>query len=336
MALKVVEIIAPPKEKSAIARIADEQGVIDWWRSSPFEDERFSTHLMVAPGNFQPLLDELQKVLDRCDQARIIIHDIDATLPKIEKEEEPQNGKGKSGKEQGEKEPSLTREELYEQVETGGRISPTYLLLTGLSTIVAALGMIDNNAAVVIGAMVIAPLLGPNLALALGTTLGDLVLARRAVFAALAGLGLAIFIAWGMTWVLPPSSSGELLSRTEVSYTALILALASGAAAVLSLTAGAAIGLVGVMVAVALMPPAAAVGLFLGWGQMTHAYEAALLLLINVTAINISAKLVFVLKGVSPRRWPEKTRARRSSLWSFALWSITLAALVILIALAHR
>lgn len=333
MALKVVEIVAPSNEKSAIAQIAEDQGVIDWWRSAAFEDERFSTQFMVAPGNFQSLLDKLQKVLDRCPQARIIIHDIDATLPKFEQEEQTQTTK--SGKKNGGKEPSLTREELYEQVETGGRITSTYLLLTGLSTIVAALGMIDNNAAVVIGAMVIAPLLGPNLALALGTTLGDLQLARRAIAAALAGLGLAILVAWSMAWLLEPSSSVQLITRTDVNFSALILALASGAAAVLSLTTGAAIGLVGVMVAVALMPPAAALGLFLGWGDWPHAYEAGLLLAINIAAINLSAKLVFVLKGISPRRWPEKSRAKRSSRWSFIFWGLSVGALTVLIFLSR-
>ncbi|MDA3875474.1 MAG: TIGR00341 family protein [Halothiobacillus sp.] len=333
MALKVVEIVAPSNEKSTIAQIAEDQGVIDWWRSAAFEDERFSTQYMVAPGNFQSLLDKLQKVLDRCPQARIIIHDIDATLPKFEQEEQTQTTK--SGKKNGGKEPSLTREELYEQVETGGRITSTYLLLTGLSTIVAALGMIDNNAAVVIGAMVIAPLLGPNLALALGTTLGDLQLARRAIAAALAGLGLAILVAWCMAWLLEPSSSVQLITRTDVNFSALILALASGAAAVLSLTTGAAIGLVGVMVAVALMPPAAALGLFLGWGDWSHAYEAGLLLAINIAAINLSAKLVFVLKGISPRRWPEKSRAKRSSRWSFIFWGLSVGALTVLIFLSR-
>ena len=331
--MKVVEIVAPSNEKSAIAQIAEDQGVIDWWRSAAFEDERFSTQFMVAPGNFQSLLDKLQKVLDRCPQARIIIHDIDATLPKFEQEEQTQTTK--SGKKNGGKEPSLTREELYEQVETGGRITSTYLLLTGLSTIVAALGMIDNNAAVVIGAMVIAPLLGPNLALALGTTLGDLQLARRAIAAALAGLGLAILVAWSMAWLLEPSSSVQLITRTDVNFSALILALASGAAAVLSLTTGAAIGLVGVMVEVALMPPAAALGLFLGWGDWPHAYEAGLLLAINIAAINLSAKLVFVLKGISPRRWPEKRRAKRSSRWSFIFWGLSVGALTVLIFLSR-
>lgn len=333
MALKVVEIVVPSKEKSAIAQIAKDQGVIDWWRSAAFEDERFSTQFMVAPGNFQPLLDKLQKVLDRSPQARIIIHDIDATLPKYEPEEQAETEK--PGKEKGDKEPSLTREELYEQVETGGRITSTYLMLTGLSTIVAALGMIDNNTAVVIGAMVIAPLLGPNLALALGTTLGDLQLVRRAIAAALAGLGLAILVAWSMAWLLEPSSSVQLITRTDVNFSALILALASGAAAVLSLTTGAAIGLVGVMVAVALMPPAAALGLFLGWSDWPHAYEAGLLLAINIAAINLSAKLVFVLKGISPRRWPEKSRARRSSRWSFVFWSLSVGVLTVLIFLSH-
>jgi len=89
-----------------------------------------------------------------------------------------------------------------------------------------------------------------------------------------------------------------------------------------------------VMVAVALMPPAAALGLFVGWGQWDNAISAGLMLAINIAAINLSAKLVFVLKGISPRHWPEKTRARRSMRWSFAFWGISLLVLAGLIWLA--
>lgn len=330
MALKIIEIVAPASEKAAIGRIADSHDVVDWWRTSSFEDERFSTQLVVRAEGQQEVLDDLQEILDRCENARIMISGAQATLPEDTTEEE-----GKKGY-QPPSEGSRSREELYAEVAGGSSLTTTYLLLCGLSAIVAAMGMIENSPAVVIGAMVIAPLLGPNLALALGTTLGDTDLSRNAVWANLAGLGLSIGLAIVIGFIMEPVSTDELLSRTDVSYPAMILALASGAAAVLSLLSGAAAGLVGVMVAVALMPPAAALGLFLGWGDWSHAIGAALMLAINIAAINLSAKMVFVLKGISPRRWPEKTRARRSMPWSFGFWGITLAVLAVLIWVAQH
>lgn len=327
MALKIIEIVAPASEKAAIGRIADSHEVVDWWRTSSFEDERFSTELVVRPEGQQEVLDDLQSILDRCPESRIIIRGVQATLPTAHEEA----GEDESGR----SEAMRSREELYAEVSGGGTITSTYLLLCALSAVVAALGMIEDSAAVVIGAMVIAPLLAPNLALALGTTLGDTTLSRRAVSANFVGLGLSVGLALVMGLVLDPVSNSQLLDRTDVSYAAMILALASGAAAVLSLTSGAAAGLVGVMVAVALMPPAAALGLFAGWGQWDNAYSAGLMLAINIAAINLSAKLVFVLKDITPRHWPEKTRARRSMRWSFAFWGASLLILAMLIWLAE-
>ena len=328
MALKIIEIVAPASEKAAIGRVADSHDVVDWWRTSSFEDERFSTQLVVRPEGQQEVLDDLQAILDRSTESRIMIYGVQATLPA-------------AADEVGEDEPepkrtvaTRSREELYAEVAGGGSVTSTYLLLCGLSAVVAAMGMLEDSAAVVIGAMVIAPLLGPNLALALGTTLGDTDLSRRAVAANLAGLSLSVGLALLMGLVLDPVTNSQLLDRTNVSYPAMILALASGAAAVLSLTSGAAAGLVGVMVAVALMPPAAALGLFVGWAQWDNALAAGLMLAINIAAINLSAKLVFVLKGVSPRQWPEKTRARRSVRWSLAFWGVSLLVLAGLIWLA--
>ncbi len=327
MALKIIEIVAPASEKAGIARIADSHDVVDWWRTSSFEDERFSTEMVVRPDGQQEVLDDLQAILDRCEDARIIIRGVQATLPAAQDEEGEDETRRRTA--------ARSREELYAEVAGGGSITSTYLMLCALSAVVAAMGMFEDNTAVVIGAMVIAPLLGPNLALALGTTLGDTALSRRAVAASLAGLGLSVGLALLIGLVLDPVSNSQLSARTDVSYPAMILALASGAAAVLSLTSGAAAGLVGVMVAVALMPPAAALGLFVGWAQWDNALSAGLMLAINIASINLSAKLVFVLKGITPRRWPEKTRARRSVRWSFGFWGVSLLILAVLIGLAE-
>lgn len=332
MALNVLEIIAPKAEIKAIERVTATPEIVDWWRTTAMDDERFSTRMMVRPDNVQTVLDALQQILDHCDQARVIIHTVEATLPKIEAEEESaeEDDKTKSN------EVSVTREALYEQVEASGELNQTYLLLTALSAIVAAIGMVENSVAAVIGAMVIAPLLGPNLALALGSTLGETSLTRRAIVANLAGLGLAIGVALLLSLVLDPTTNAQLSARTVITYGALVLALASGAAAVLSLLSGVASGLVGVMVAVALMPPAVALGLFLGWGEWAHAGQALLLLFMNITAINLSAKLVLVFRGITPRRWPDKSRAKQSSRWAFAFWGISIGIIIVLIYLAQH
>ena len=107
------------------------------------------------------------------------------------------------------------------------------------------------------------------------------------------------------------------------------LALASGAAATLSLTTGLSSVLVGVMVAVALLPPAATLGLMLGSGHAAQAIGAALLLAVNIVSVNLAAKLVFLIKGVRPRTWVEKDKARRAMLSYITVWVVTLIILII-------
>jgi uncharacterized hydrophobic protein (TIGR00341 family) len=197
-----------------------------------------------------------------------------------------------------------------------------------LSTIVASIGLIEDNVAVVIGAMVIAPLLGPNLALALGTALGDVSLMRKALASTLAGLAIAFVLstAIAVAWDFGDTSH-ELLSRTDVGLDSIALALASGAAAVLSLTTGLSSVLVGVMVAVALLPPTATLGLMLGHGRYDLATGAALLLAVNVVSVNLSAKLVLLMKGIQPRTWYEKAKAKRAMMFYLVGWAMTLLVL---------
>jgi len=134
-------------------------------------------------------------------------------------------------------------------------------------------------------------------------------------------------------WLWPYSDPGpEILSRTNVGFDGILLALASGAAAALSLSSGIASALVGVMVAVALLPPTATLGMMLVMGNYDLATGAGLLLAINVVCVNLSASLVFVLKGIRPRTWLEKSKARQSIAWIILFWSITLIILAMIIA----
>jgi uncharacterized hydrophobic protein (TIGR00341 family) len=252
-----------------------------------------------------------------------VVIPVEATLPR---EEEPEKEtKNISATE-------TTREELYNSIGKNARLNRTYLLLIFLSTVVVAIGLLKDNVAVVIGAMVIAPLLGPNLALALGTALGDTDLMWKAFKTGLAGMSLALglSILIGIFWPLNIESR-ELLARTYVGLDSAVLAMASGAAAVISLTSGIPSILVGVMVAVALLPPAATLGLMLGAGQTDLAYGAAFLLAVNIVAINLSAKLGFLIQGIKPRTWLEKKKAKQSMQSYIIIWILTLAALLLVI-----
>jgi uncharacterized membrane protein len=87
--------------------------------------------------------------------------------------------------------------------------------------------------------------------------------------------------------------------------------------------------LVGVMVAVALLPPAATLGIMLGAGEGNAALGAALLLAMNIVCVNLSSKIVFHVRGISPRTWPEKEKARTSKTLYILAWLVSLVVLVL-------
>jgi len=180
--------------------------------------------------------------------------------------------------------------------------------------------------------MVIAPLLGPNIAFSLGTALGEKELIWQSLKAIASGVTLAIVVAFAIGFVWPlPMDSPELLSRTDADYSGTAIALASGAAAALSLVSGASGVLVGVMVAVALMPPAVTIGLMLSTGAMDLAMGASLLLAVNIVCINLSSKLVFLVKGIRPRTWLEARKARQSQKTYLTIWTVLLLLLFVII-----
>ncbi len=217
------------------------------------------------------------------------------------------------------------------------RITRVYLGMIALSTVVAAVGLINDSVAVIIGAMVIAPLLGPIIAQAMGTTLGDFSLIRLALRTNLAGLSLALVISVGLGLVLEVYPSGpELAARTDISLGDIAVALASGGAGALALTAGAPTVLVGVMVAVALLPPLTTLGLLLGSGYPVQALGAGLLLITNITCVNLAAVVVFWIQGVRPTSWWEEKRARRATTLSISVCAGLLAVLVLAIILSQR
>lgn len=289
----------------------------------PLDDEELaSIRLFIEIEDVQKTLDKVQTLLPKSAEPIILLSPVDAQIGEHD------------NLMKGETEQFLaTREELFSKISNESQFDRTFALLAVLSTIVASIGIAENNMAVVIGAMVIAPLLGPNLGLALGSVLGDKELIRKAVITN--GLGLAITIITSILIALvwsPNLDSGELLSRTQIQYSSIVLALASGIAAVVSLTSRLPNTLVGVMVAVALVPPATVFGMMIGTQNWPLANNAGLLLLINIAAVNLSAQLVFISRGVRPRTWLAKRAAKQSLALNILVWSVMLLVLIIVVA----
>ncbi len=324
--MKIIEVVVDAGHLDTLVGLAEQHGAIDSWYSIAEDDQRHSFRMLVDDEKRQVMLDALQHLLANVENYRILVIPIEAALPRIQQDDETKKVKTTNA----------TREELYNQIEKDARLETNYLILVFLSTVVAAIGLLENNVAVIVGAMVIAPLLGPNIALAFGATLGDRELMKEAFKTGMAGLLLALAVSMMIGWIIPIASlNPELLSRTHVGFDGVVLALASGAAAVLSLTSGVASALVGVMVAVALLPPTATLGMLLAAGYTDLAAGAALLLAVNVVSVNLAANLVFVFKGVRPRTWLEKRTAKQSVGWAGLFWTLVLLVLSIAVYLRN-
>ncbi len=182
-----------------------------------------------------------------------------------------------------------------------------FTVLIVLSSAIASFGLLSNSAAVVIGAMLVAPLMTPILALAGALVSGQLLRAAQSVAILLYGTAAAIGVGWLASKLLAgpvtaDALTSELLARTAPGILDLGIAIAAGAAAAYILTdRGATSALPGVAIAVALVPPLATVGITLGLGAHDEAGGALLLFSTNLVAIVLSAAVVFVLTGFVDR-----------------------------------
>ena len=217
-------------------------------------------------------------------------------------------------------------------LEKGAKTTKILFFMIILSSIVAAIGVLNNSVAVIIGAMVIAPMLIPNVSLSLATALGDLPMAKSALKTIFLGISIATVLSVALGFLLPVDPSlQEISSRTSVGLMDIVLALASGAAGALSFTSATPAVLIGVAVAVALMPPLVVFGLLLGAGYYSLALGAFFLFLANLISVNLAGVATFLSQGIEPRTWWDAKKAKRATVLAIVGWAILLAILMIII-----
>ncbi|TET31411.1 MAG: TIGR00341 family protein [Planctomycetota bacterium] len=335
MPLRVVEVIVPEDSVFEVQQALKESHAFSQWCCDSDGGCKIVKALLDSD-NVEMTLDLLNKRFSFDEDFRVIVYPLEATVPwptpeqsEAAKKVVKRRGFGVLSR--------ISREEVYHDVCDVTKLTWIFIAMVALSTVVAAVGLIRGNIAVVIGAMVIAPLLGPNVGFSLATTLGDIKLARTAVKTNLIGFVVAL-IPSIIIGLIPAvnTHAPEILSRTQVGLPDIALALAAGCAGCLAFTTGTSATLVGVMVAVAILPPLVAFGLLVGAAEWTLALGAFLLLVTNVICVNLAGVCTFLFQGIRPATWWEKEKASRATWIAISFWVVLLAVLAAVILIAQR
>lgn len=261
----------------------------------------------------EPILSRLREVRSDEDSYTIVVQAETVTSRQFEElEERYQQTDPKSRT-------RIAREELFSRAQDMSPAFRTFLLTTVISALVATTGLLQDSAAVVVGSMVIAPLLGPAIGASVGTVLNDDDLFRDGIKLQATGLVAAVVAATLFAAVaqavhlVPPGtdvlSISEISSRVSPDLLSLVIALGAGVAGAWSMTSGASEVLVGVMVAAALVPPLGVVGIGIAYGLPIVALSAGVVVIVNIAAINLAGLAVFWYKGYRPANWDEQERA---------------------------
>ena len=237
----------------------------------------------------------------------------------------------------------ISREELIARARSLAPAASTYFAFLILSTIIATAGLLLDSVATIIGAMVVAPLMGPAITASVGTVVDDRKLASRGVVLQVTGLVMAIAVSALVgffikeSFFLPPGLDirdvTQIAERISPNFLYVLLALGSGLAGAISVIRNVGSALVGVAIAIALIPPAATSGLGIAWGLPGVALASALLVVINMLAVNVSTLVLFWLSGFRPPEFSAINHARYAVISRSALLliAITILSVVLII-----
>jgi len=234
-----------------------------------------------------------------------------------------------------EEDDSVAPEEIRAKALDMYRNALTYYSLTAFSAIVAAAGLMLDSPAVVVGAMVIAPQVGSALIASVGMVLDDRRMLLMGVRTQVVGFTIAIVGAIGFGFLLKAggfvpnaldvTTVGQISKRISPGLLSVSVAFCAGAAGAFGLATALPVSLVGVMIAAALVPAAAAVGIGIAWGLPAVAIGAFLLLAVNAVAVNLSGFLVLWYLGYRPDSWD------RAEVGAIRRYAPTAGALVVLV-----
>ncbi|MFW5984546.1 MAG: TIGR00341 family protein [Halobacteria archaeon] len=310
--MRHVRVTASDEVRDGVVK-ALEEAEVEYAVTGETSDREVS-HVFTFPvrtDEVEEILDSLKEVgVGEKGKGNVVVSEVEAVVSEEfeEEEEEDENGDER-----------IARDELKATAKGLSRSTLNYVVFTVVSAVVATAGVLQNSAAVVVGSMVIAPLIGPAMASSVGSVLKDDDLFWNGVKAQFVGVGVAvgsaILFALLARLLLAPEIDllliEQVTERVNPGLLALAIALGAGVAGALSITSGASAALVGVMIAAALIPPAAVVGLGVAYERFAVAASSGVLVLVNLLSINLAALVVLWAKGYRPEKWYDEKPARR-------------------------
>ena len=192
-----------------------------------------------------------------------------------------------------------SRASVRASIASNSEFDAAYITMNGLAAVVACYGLLENSPAVVIGAMIIAMLLGPIAGVSLGLVDRNNALVRKALPTLLGGF----LVVYGTAFILglihrDLPLTDEIYSRTAPNLMDLMIALGGGAAGAYSMIAPRlSVAFVGVAIATALVPPLSSSAICLARGEYALAWGAFLLTFTNIVGIQVAGSLVIWLGG---------------------------------------
>ncbi|MFA9426419.1 TIGR00341 family protein [Natronorubrum sp. A-ect3] len=331
--MRYVEVTIPTGRKGAVLDILEDED-IDYIVSDETSDRDY-----VAVVRFLLPSQAVERTLDRLteagisDDANIVVFDTQTVLSANFAQ---LNAKHSRDGSVGDR---LSRQELQTRAAGLTPSFPVYAMMTFISAIVATSGLLLDSPAVVVGSMVIAPLIGPALAASVGTVIADTELRSTGLIYQFSGLGIAVLgsiMLAGLVRIVGLEPAGidivaiaELEERVAPNLLALVIALGAGVAGILSLTRELSEAIVGVMIAAALIPPAAAVGIALAWEMYGAAAGALILTLVNTLSINFAALVTLWGGGYRPAGLFSVSTARRQTLAFAAILGLVMVLLLV-------
>jgi uncharacterized hydrophobic protein (TIGR00341 family) len=207
------------------------------------------------------------------------------------------------------------------------------------ATMIALAGLFLDNVAIVIGAMLLSPLLGPINAFAVNVNLGRIRKLARSQAAVLLLLAAIIILAATITFLASQfvevsENTAQIAIRNHATLTDILIALILGLAAGLALFVGFPEILVGVAIAVAIVPPAAVSGIGLALRNTNLFLGALILTLIYLFGLQLGSTLMLRIRGVQPRRYYQQAEAKKHSAYSIFILALLLVILSLIVILS--
>ncbi len=312
-----IEMVITNDKKEEALKFLKELNVLDFYYTR-YSDTHIVFRIIIRKERTEKLLELFQKKFSSLEMFRITISPVDTYLPLPEEKNVNIKEFANLSKIHEER---VSREEIYTKIREMSSLNMVYLLMVILSSFVAAIGVMNNNVAIIIAAMIIAPLLGPNIGLSFTLVMGDQSLVYKTLKTSAVGIsiGFVVAVLLGMSTTVDPTIP-SILVRTDVGRGGFLLALASGFAGALALTTELSSTLVGVMIGISLMPPLVTFGLLLGSGNYFLAWGALLIFVVNLVAIYLASSLTFYMQKIKPIE-PEKIKiANKTSKMAITLF----------------